>query len=428
MPARPARGTLGAPLLALVLVTMAATGRRFGRRAALRGAASAGLALTTASALRAPPGIRRAAAFAAVTTGAAMEAPRAGAALGALAAGTWGLRSARSERGVAAGAVAGAAVALATRKSWPVAPHEPAELFRGYKRVEQPPSPDGAGLTVVVNAGAGPAIAGSPAEALRAALPAARVVEVPADGDLIHALNDAAAASRALGAAGGDGTLNAAADVALRADKPLMIVPAGTLNHLARDLGLIGVDDAVDAVRSGSTVAVDVGVIDGRPFLNTASFGGYVDLVDAREQLQARIGKWPAALVALVRVLRRAEPVAVEIDGRRRTVWMAFIGNCRYRPSGFAPSWRERLDDGLLDVRLVDASSPWSRTRLVAAVLTGRLGRSRVYEQFRARKLRIRGLNGPMRLARDGETFDGSTEFTVEKRPRALSLYVPSRQ
>jgi undecaprenyl-diphosphatase len=206
---------------------------------------------------------------------------------------------------------------------------------------------------------------------------------------------------------------------------PLVVVPGGTLNHLARDLGLAGPEDAVAAVREGHLVAVDLGSIDGKPFLNTASFGSYSDLVDARERLERRIGKWPALIVALVTVLRRAQPLRVELDGQERSLWMIFIGNCTYHPHGFAPTWREHLDDGLLDVRLVDGDQPWGRTRLLLAVLTGRLGRSRVYEERTTDRLHVRSLDGPLRLARDGETFDGGDDIVVCKESEPVSIYVP---
>ena len=92
----------------------------------------------------------------------------------------------------------------------------------------------------------------------------------------------------------------------------------GTLNHLARDLGLDGPDDAIAAVRDGHLAAVDLGCIDGKPFLNTASFGSYSEFVDARERLEGTLGKWPAMLVALFTVLRRATPLRVELDGHER--------------------------------------------------------------------------------------------------------------
>ena len=84
-------------------------------------------------------------------------------------------------------------------------------------------------------------------------------------------------------------------------------------------------------------------------------------------------------IVALARVLRRAEPLRIEIDGKPSRVWMAFIGNCRYSPPGFAPAWRSRLDDEVIDVRVVGADTPFARLRLVWAVLTGTLSRTEVY-------------------------------------------------
>jgi undecaprenyl-diphosphatase len=326
-----------------------------------------------------------------------------------------------------AGAVAaGTAVALATRQSWPVAPNDPAEV-QDRRRAKLEPSPSGEGVMIAVNPHAGAPRSKPPTDRLREALPNAEVIELDEPSHLAKVLEEAADRSTAIGAAGGDGSINCAATIAVEHDKPLVVIPAGTLNHFARDLGLESVDDAIEAVHQGEAMDIDMSMIDGRPFLNTASFGAYTDVVDAREKLEDRIGKWPAMVVALIRVLRTAEPCDVELDGRRRRIWMAFIGNCRYHPSGFAPSWRERLDDGLLDVRLVDGGSPFARTRLVFALLTGRLGRSAVYEQRQTACLEVRSCNGPMRLACDGETFDGSEQFRIEKADQRLVVYAPER-
>lgn len=327
--------------------------------------------------------------------------------------------------GIAAGAVGGAA-AIGSVRVWPLAPHTPAGIRPLLTRLDAEPTADGGGLTVVVNPTAGPPLRPSPVDALREALPRARVVELDPDRDaeLADVLEREVTDARAIGVAGGDGSVGTAAAIAHRAGKPLVVVPTGTLNHLARDLGLGNVDDTIEAVKHGHAVAVDVGRIDGKPFLNTASFGSYSDLVDGRERLERHIGKWPALIVALVQILRRAEPVHVEIEGTDRRIWMFFAGNCCYHPAGFAPAWRERLDDGLIDVRLVGAERRFARARLLAAVLTGRLGRSRVHEAFTTRSLTIRSLDGPLRLARDGETFEGGTRFTIEKFDEPLAVYV----
>jgi diacylglycerol kinase family enzyme len=105
---------------------------------------------------------------------------------------------------------------------------------------------------------------------------------------------------------------------------------------------------------------------------------------------------------------------------------MVFIGNCRYQPSGFAPSWRERLDDGQLDIRIVDGSLPWSRARLLLSVITGRLASCGAYEQRFTRSITVKSLDGRLRLARDGETFDGPEEFTIAKADEPLLVYVPA--
>jgi diacylglycerol kinase family enzyme/membrane-associated phospholipid phosphatase len=327
---------------------------------------------------------------------------------------------------VAVGMAVGATAAALTTRFWPVPPEIAGPRPRRLPETGSArPAPDGAGVTIVVNPQSGPAWSANPAPALAEALPRAQVVEAdPPDRmpDLLRSLDGVAV----VGVAGGDGSVNVAAEVAHDKGVPLLVVPGGTLNHLARDLGIEDVDDAVAAVRAGTVVPLDIAEIDGRPFVNTASFGVYPELVDARERLERRIGKWPALVVALVQVLAAGTPVECEMDGVRRRVWMVFVGNCRYHPHGFGPSWRERLDDGLLDLRWVEAGRPWSRTRLVAAVLTGRLGRCRVHHEARVRSLRVRSLQGPLRLARDGETFDGGTEFEIRKREGTLPVLVPA--
>jgi diacylglycerol kinase family enzyme/membrane-associated phospholipid phosphatase len=326
---------------------------------------------------------------------------------------------------VIAGAVIGAGMAVATRRFWPVAPDEPAHARSAPTTLSERPDPDGGGLTIVVNPSAGSGFSGPPTDELREALPGAEVIEIDDEITLDEALEKAAVA-KAIGICGGDGTVNTAAHVAHTAGKPLLVIPGGTLNHFARAIGMNSLDDVVAAVKEGEAICVDVGMIDSKPFLNTASFGNYVDLVDARERLERQIGKWPAVVFALARVLRNAEPVAIEIDGKRTKAWMAFIGNSRYEPQGFAPAWRERLDDGILDVRIVSAREPFARVRLLWAVATGTLGNSKVYQTDVVRgPVKLRSLDGPIRLARDGETFQGSESFTIEKASEPLVVLIP---
>jgi diacylglycerol kinase family enzyme/membrane-associated phospholipid phosphatase len=329
---------------------------------------------------------------------------------------------------VALGSAIGLGVAAATLKVWPRADSSPATarpVPPQVARVAGEPSPEGAGLTIVVNPAARSGRGEDPTDAIRAALPAAHIVALDDAAGLEAALREAAGRGDAIGIVGGDGSINTAVGIALEHGCPLVVIPGGTLNHFARDLGVESIEDAVRAVKNGQLVGVDVGQIDGHVFVNTASFGSYPKLVEAREKLEAKIGKWAALAVALARVLRDSDPVAATIDGRERRIWMIFVGNCAYDPPGFAPTTRARLDDGLLDVRIVDGAAPWARVRLIVAALTGNLVRSKIYTRDLVSSMTFRTSGGEQLLAADGEVFDGSREFTVDKCPRQLLIYAP---
>ena len=177
---------------------------------------------------------------------------------------------------------------------------------------------------------------------------------------------------------------------------------------------------------------VDVGLVDTAPagspaapvaFVNTASLGGYPDMVSLREQWEDRLGKWPSAALALVRVLAEATPLDVELDGQRKTVWILFVGNGAYRPTGMAPVFRPSLDARVLDVRYLRADLPFSRTRFVLAVLAGTLLRSRVYVAERRDRLDVRVLGDPVGLATDGEVQPDATRFAFRVGPRPIPVY-----
>jgi undecaprenyl-diphosphatase len=291
----------------------------------------------------------------------------------------------------------------------------PAEAVAGV-------SEDGAGVVVVVNQDAG---GGDVSRTLRAELPAAEIVE--AAEDLDKALADAADRATVLGVCGGDGTVNAGAAIAIERGIPLLVIPGGTLNHFSRAFGMETARDAIEAYRSGGVVRVDVACAGDRLFLNTASFGAYTELVEMRTRLEGRLGKWPALVVAAARVLRHSEPTEVRIDGRRLRVWFAFVGNGRYGSYGVAPTWRDHLGDGLLDIRLIGAKRHISKSRAVAALLVGHLGLMPDYQSWRAGSLRLTAGNGSLRLARDGEldTIDGTVIIT--KRRAALAIFGPAR-
>lgn len=179
-------------------------------------------------------------------------------------------------------------------------------------------------------------------------------------------------------------------------------------------------DDAVGALERGEAIAIDVGAIDRRPFINTASFGGYTRMLALRDRLQRRIGRWPAHVVAVVRTTFGGRPLELRLDGEARRAWMVFVGNCRHEPSGFAPTWRPRMDDGLLDVRVLTGDRPFARGRLLLSIVSGRLSHSVAYDRRCVERLEVATDQKQLALARDGDAFEGSGSFTVEKLRRGL--------
>jgi undecaprenyl-diphosphatase len=446
-------------VLWLTVATVLASRRGRPRRAALRGvaavagaSATANLVAKTAFPRRRPaadliPPHRRltrrpvssafpsghAASAAAFTTAVTLDCPPVGAALAPVAA---AVAYSRVHTGlhwpsdVAAGAALGVGVGLATLRWWPTGRDEPAG---DHTPAELPRLTDGAGLSVLVNPGSGRGEDDDPAQPIRDGWPAARLLYPDGDGDLVDRLRHGATGARVVGVAGGDGTVSAAAAVAAETGRPLLVIPAGTLNHFARDLGVAELDQVREATGAGTGVEVGLATVgvDGHPprwFVNTASLGGYPDLVRLRERLEGRWGKWPAAAVALVRVLARAQPLELELDGRRLRLWMLFVGNGEYLPKGFAPTSRPRLDTGQLDVRYLRADLPLSRTRFVLAALLGALHRSRVYRQLAATRSEVRVLGVPVSIATDGEVGPRGHLFRFNARPGAVSVYRPDRR
>jgi diacylglycerol kinase family enzyme len=327
---------------------------------------------------------------------------------------------------VVAGALVGAGVAALTRRWWPIRPALPA---RARPHTEAAELPAGDGLVVVANRSAGPDSL-DPVAVIGRLLPRATIVPVEPGEDLAERLDEKLPGGKAAGVSGGDGSVAAAAAVAEKHGLPLAAFPGGTLNHFTRDVGVNTFDDVAESVTTGQAVAVDLASVrvDGeqrRPFVNTASIGGYPDLVRLRERWQHRLGKWLAAALALIRVLAAAQPLHVELDGRRRAIWLLFVGNGPYHPRGMVPAWRPALDTGVLDIRYLRADLPLSRTRFALGALTGALHRNRTYVQWERDSLRVRVLGDPVALATDGEVAVSGNRFDFGVDEARLAVYRP---
>ena len=292
--------------------------------------------------------------------------------------------------------------------------------------VDTPQRPDGDGVVLVVNPASGSGNAARVIEEVREKLPKMEIVELTEDDDPQTAFRAAAERAEVLAVGGGDGTVSCAAAVAVETGVPLAVFPVGTFNHFAKDIGCDTVDRTVMAIRSGSVACVDLVCLNDKDVvINTASIGAYPAFVRTREKLEHKIGKPLAGLYAMVHTLRREKPVRIRYDNKTLQTSMFFLGNSIYLPSGFAPARRTRMDDGLIDVRILETGRRLSKLRILSALALGRLERSPLYHEVHAPEFEFEAVDGPTPIARDGEVGSTCERARFIARYRALPVFRP---
>lgn len=234
----------------------------------------------------------------------------------------------------------------------------------------------------------------------------------------------------ALGMAGGDGSLGAVAAVALERDLPFVCVPFGTRNHFARDLGLDR-DDPLAALAAfhGSERPVDVGVVNGRLFVNNVSLGIYAAFVHdperkTRNRLMAFLRMVPAALGRS----RRPLAVSFEVDGQseEHLALVVLVANNDYRMTSMADlGERTRLDEGRLHVYVIQAVDRRGLLGLLGRAVQGRLEAAEGWIEWAAPAFRIAHARQRVHAALDGDPVVLESPLEFEIRPRALRVLLP---
>lgn len=252
--------------------------------------------------------------------------------------------------------------------------------------------------------------------------------------EVIGAAERAAADGDVLVAAGGDGTVSTVAAVAVRTGVTFGVVPLGTRNHFARDVGIpLDLEPAVRVIAAGVTRPLDVGDVNGRTFVNNASLGMYPRLVWERQLEEARgRRRWPALAIALARSWRayRVLKVRMAVDGVplvRRTPFV-FVGNGEYQVEGLEVGKRPSLDAGRLSVYVAPDCGRFEALALPFRALVKRLPSDGRFESFSAADVIVDVGRGGVSVALDGELMLGSPPFQFTVRTRSLRTLVPEDQ
>jgi YegS/Rv2252/BmrU family lipid kinase len=227
---------------------------------------------------------------------------------------------------------------------------------------------------------------------------------------------------------GGDGSLNAAVPALLRTGLPLGVLPLGTANDFARTLRIpADLRAAVQLIALGRTRPVDVGLVNGLPFLNVASLGLSTELTErlTREH-KRRWGRLSYAVAALG-LLSRARPfraviVAKDAAVRVRTYQVA-VGNGRYYGGGLPVRHDARADDGRLDLYSLEFKTLWRLALAARDFRGGRHGAWREVREFQCTRFQVR-TRRPRPVNLDGELLT-HTPARFELLPAALRVFAP---
>jgi len=291
-------------------------------------------------------------------------------------------------------------------------------------------------MHIIVN-GAGAAVVEADArEAFAAAvervLPHARITITDANTDISALVADLVRqGATVVAAAGGDGTVNAVASALVDTSTALGVVPLGTLNHFAKDVGVpLATDAALEVLATGRVTAVDVGQVNDRIFVNNSGLGLYPEMVFNREQRQKQgAPKWRAAFVESVRAFVRYRRWHIDIDmegqQRHRHTPAVFVGNNQYSLEATLAAERRSLVGGHLCLYV---PHPEARLKLAWLSLRALFGNPRAdhdFDKIISRAFTIRSRHRRVRVSLDGEVTTLEPPLEYRSRPLALRVMVP---
>jgi diacylglycerol kinase family enzyme len=255
------------------------------------------------------------------------------------------------------------------------------------------------------------------------------VVLLPGDDLLQLAEAVVAAGADLLGMAGGDGSQALVASVASRHGLPFVVVPAGTRNHFALDLGIDREDvpGSLDAFRDGIDQLIDLAEVNGRVFVNNAAMGVYATIVQSADYRDAKIQTMASMLPDLLGPTAQPPDLHCTLPSGEDLVagQLLLISNNPYQLRHLRGGGRrERLDAGVLGAASVTVSTAADVEALTALELTGRVDQFRGWREWTAPTIEVRSTR-PVEVGVDGEALvlDPPLRFVI--RPAALTVRVP---
>jgi YegS/Rv2252/BmrU family lipid kinase len=230
-------------------------------------------------------------------------------------------------------------------------------------------------------------------------------------------------------AAGGDGTINHVIQPMVHGEASLGILPLGTFNHFARDLGIpLDWRAALETALRGDLRQVDSARVNERFFINNISLGLYPEAVTHREKFRGR-SRLQAYRYAMVNTLRNPKRVSLMIDAPhqlraiRTHFFMVSVNPYDLSKVGFEAR-RVSMEGGELSVVWFPEMPLLRFVRVVARYLRGRVSAEDGLHTLRTTQLKVTSRHS-IKLGMDGEVFSMQSPLVITVAPRSLLVRVP---
>ncbi len=237
----------------------------------------------------------------------------------------------------------------------------------------------------------------------------------------------------AIAAAGGDGTVSAVANclISSHSDLPLAVLPAGTLNHFAKDLKLpLDLKASAEVISKGKITKIDAGEVNGKIFINNSSIGFYPKVVKKRLQNQKLGGsKWTAMGNAILNAFNKFPLLEVIVESEEEKINcktpFVFIGNNEYYFDILNLGTRDKLDQGYLSLYYPSSSDKYSMFRFAFLALINKLHQPKDFSIVFTKEASLNINKSRIEAALDGELFTFTPPLKYKIIPKCLNVIVP---
>ena len=255
------------------------------------------------------------------------------------------------------------------------------------------------------------------------------IVLTPGDDLLRLAETAVAEGADLIGMAGGDGSQALVASVASKHHIPLVVVPAGTRNHFALDLG-IDRDDvpaALEAFRAGVDQQIDLAEVNGQVFVNNAAMGLYASIVQSEDYRNAKVQTAAAMLPDLLGPAAAGPEVTYTLPGgdQERLGQLLLVSNNPYRLHQLrGGGQRPQLDRGVLGAAALTVSKAADVQAVAALEVAGQIDRFAGWREWTPTSLEVHSAR-PVQIGVDGEAMVLDPPLRFVCHPGALTVRVP---